>query len=322
MHFDLSHCDPATTAFVFPGQGAHSLSMLDELRDVPGFEVDYGQICARLGCDPLEAGRASHEPLSDNAASSLLTVLASVLVLKQLRNQFPEFAPLAMAGYSVGQWTALYAAGVVNFAQLVELVYRRAQLMDACLASGELSGMLAVVGLLEGDVRSVCDCVAHRGHRLEITNENAPGQFTLGGTIAALDLAEEFLTPRRPKRIVRLPVAGAWHSSRLQDAVSPLRSILLESTLGPARCPIVDNTTGDWLSTDRLGRCDALARQVASPVRWSRGVKTMESHGVRDLIEVGYGDVLTKFGFFITRNVRHTALLPPARSPANRQTMP
>ncbi len=322
MSCDLSHCDPATTAWIFPGQGAHCLSMLDAFRDDPGFPELYEDICTRLGYDPLDAAVERTSRLSGNAESSLLTVLASVLALHRLKAQYPGFIPAGIAGYSVGQWTALYAAEMINLQQLLALVSRRAVLMDACIAEGEPSRMLAVIGLLETDVRRVCEIVNERGYLLEITNENAPGQFTLGGTLKALESAEELFLPKRPKRMVRLPVAGAWHSSQLQPAVMPLKSLLLREILSPPICPIIDNTTGDWLPTDRTELCDALSRQVAAPVRWSRGIKTLETRGVRDVIEVGYGDVLTKFGFFISRSMRHAALFPSPRGPAIQQLVP
>lgn len=319
MPFDLNPCDSATTAWVFPGQGAHGPTMLDGLRHAPGFQEDYERICHRLGYDPIEVARTAPHPLYGNTESSLLTVLASVLALRLLRDQFAGFTPAAMAGYSVGQWTALYAAGVITLEQLFDLVVRRAELMDACTTHGEPSGMLAVIGIVEADVQRVCTEVAERGHRLEITNENAPGQFTLGGTLAALDLAEVLFASKRPKRMVRLPVAGAWHSSQLRPAIIPMKSLLSAQTLLSGNCPIIDNTTGGWLPTEQTDLCDALARQIAAPVCWSLGVKTMEACGVRHIIEVGYGDVLTKFGFFISRAIQHTPLVPPVRSPQHKQ---
>lgn len=311
MDFDLSQFDPATTAWVFPGQGAHGPSMLDYFRDVLGFDLDYARLCDRLGYDPL----ASSRPLCGNAESSLLTVLASVLALRKIRAQHPHFLPMAFAGYSVGQWTALYAAGIIPVEQLFDLVFRRAELMDACLAEWQPSGMLAVIGVREADVREVCTIITQRGFLLEITNENAPGQFTLGGTLAALNEAETLFALKHPKRMIRLPVAGAWHSSWMQPAVVGIKSMLSQETFLPASCPIIDNTTGGWLPTVPAELVDALARQVAAPVKWSDGIRTLEAHGVRHVIEVGYGDVLTKFGFFISRAVRHVALVPSVRNP-------
>ncbi len=310
MGFDLRPFNPATTAWVFPGQGAQTPTMLEAYRHDVGFGELYEQTCTRLGHDPLASAASD---LTGNAASSLLTVLASVLSIRRLRDEHPGFVPAAVAGYSVGQWTALYAAGVITLEQLIHLVFRRAELMDACVSRCPPSGMLAVMGVPETDVRQVCTVVSSHGEPLTITNENAPGQFTLGGTLTALIQAEDLLAPLRPKRLVRLPVAGAWHSPMLQPAVASLRSMLLDEPLLPGLCPIIDNTTGDWLPTDRSERCDALSRQVAAPVLWSKGVKTMEARGVRDVLEVGYGDMLTKFGFFISRSLRHHAVFPAAR---------
>lgn len=321
MDCDLKHCDPKSTAWVFPGQGAHCASMLDAFHDASGFRQDYERILARLGDNPFTTNHSSEPALTGNAASSLLTVFASVLALRKLRQRHPDFVPAAVGGYSVGQWTALYAAGMITWDRLIELVFQRAKLMDACLSNSEPYGMLAVIGVRDADVRAVCEAVTVCGHRLEIANENAPGQYTLGGTITALSLAEERLHAHQPKRLVRLPVTGPWHTSFLQPAVAPLKSLLLGETFSPPICPVVDNTTGNRMRTDHAELCETLSRHVAAPVRWFHCVKTLESVGVRDIIEVGYGDVLTRFGFFITRRVRHRAMISLPRPPQPPQSI-
>jgi [acyl-carrier-protein] S-malonyltransferase len=312
MRFEFKVPD-GPTAFLFPGQGAHHQDMLESLRHAPGFTAHYDRVCSLLGRDPLaEAGR-NPALLNRNADSSLLTVLASVVCLDLVRETGAACQPVATAGYSVGQWTALYAAGALTVEDLFLIVYRRACLMDACVAAAEPSGMLAVIGIRATDLMEVCEDAVRRGELLEITNENAPGQFTLGGSETSLRWAEARLAALRPKRLQRVPVAAAWHSTLLVDVAPKLAEFLNGVANDRPRIPVIDNTTGRWLPDDDAARRASLARQVASPVLWRKGIETLAAFGVRSLVEIGYGDVLTKYGFFIDRSLNHLALVPSPR---------
>jgi [acyl-carrier-protein] S-malonyltransferase len=301
------------TAFLFPGQGAHHPGMLEPFRHAPGFAAYYDRVCSLLGRDPLSEARANPALVNRNADSSLLTVLASVVCLALVRTTAPGCRAVATAGYSVGQWTALYAAGALSVDDLFLIVYRRARLMDACVAATEPSGMLAVIGIEASILMEICEEARRLGGLLEITNENAPRQFTLGGTEKSLQWAEARLAAMRPKRLRRVPVAAAWHSTLLRAAVPSLAEFLNGRANGRPEIPVIDNTTGGWLPEDDAARRTALARQVASPVLWRQGIETLAAFGVRNLIEIGSGDVLTKYGFFIDRSLCHLAVAPPPR---------
>lgn len=307
----------AATALVFPGQGAHGPAMLDSFRDSPALSRHYREVCRLLGGDPLERAVRDPDHIDRNAVSSLLTVLASVACLDRLRARNPEFVPAAVAGYSVGQWSAIYAAGLISVEDLLRVVAERARVMDACLSAGPRGGMLAVVGLRADALDAVCREAGLAGELLEIANHNAPGQFTLAGSLAALDLAEARLAPLHPKRLLRLRVAGAFHTRLLEGAVAPLSDLLARLPLGAQisgpSIPVIDNTTGDWLPDQNDARRTALAVQVARPVLWMQGLRTLAAAGVRQTIEVGYGDVLTKFNFFTDRSLAHCAASPPPR---------
>lgn len=314
MRSELGQWD-GPTALVFPGQGAHGPEMLEPFREAPSFSGRYAQVCGLLGGDPLRMAAEDPPVLQRNAVSSLLTVLASVCALELFRAEHPAL-PVAYAGYSVGQWTALHAAGRISADDLFAVVAERARLMDACLSAEAPSGMLAVIGVREQDLETVCDRIRLVGAPLVVANYNAPGQFTVSGTEPALRAAEEQLAPLQPKRVVRLAVAGAWHSPEMRPAVAGLASLLREVRLQPARAPVVDNVSGEWLPDEPDACRAALARQVAEPVRWMQGVRAMAARGVTHVIEVGYGDVLTKFGFFVDRSLTHRAMAPssPSRS--------
>ena len=315
MSMRFSVPDPSGPfALLFPGQGAQNVSMLGPFRGASGFDRHYQGICNLLGADPLAEAQKHPEFINQNAVSSLLAVLASVLALELMRETATGSRPIAAAGYSVGQWTALCAAGAISVEDLFRIVHERARLMDVCIKKSENSGMLAVIGVRSTDVLAVCEEAVAAGFFLQITNDNAPNQFTLGGVERGLQFAEERLTTLTPKRLQRVPVAGAWHSELLGGAVEPLSEFLKTFELKPMRIPVIDNTTGDWLPESETALRDALARHVASPVLWRQGVQKLAESGAVALVEVGYGDVLTKYGFFINRSLRHIASTPPPRA--------
>jgi len=301
------------TAFVFPGQGAQCTTMLEPFRHVSGFAEQYDRVCVLLGRDPLVAAIHNPEFMNRNVVSSLLTVLASVLCLELIRETAPSLRPVAVAGYSVGQWTALYAAGALSAESLFSVVSARARLMDECVDAAEPSGMLAVIGLRTSDVLAICEEAARHGELAQIANDNAPGHYTLSGLEKSLRFVEARLVELRPKRLHRVPVSGAWHSALLQDAVPKLGQFLSGVAIHRPQIRVIDNTTGRWLPDDEGSLRAALSRQVASPVLWRQGIETLGASGVGNLVEIGYGDLLTRYGFFINRSLRHVAAAPPRR---------
>jgi [acyl-carrier-protein] S-malonyltransferase len=293
--------DARQTALLFPGQGAHALTMLDGLRDCPSFGERHAYIVARLGFDPLRRPDAARL-IDTNQVSSLFTVLASSLSLDLLRAQ--GTCPTALAGYSVGQWTALYAAGVVSFEQLVDIVHARASFMDECFA-GRQGAMLAVIGLSLPAVEEVCQGLQSAGWFLAVSNHNCIGQLSLSGDLAAVELAIPRLAAMQPKKIQRLPVAGAWHCALLAEAERRFLAFLEDLPLGRPSLPVCDNVSGGFLPEDGQQMKRQLARQVAAPVQWEQCMQTLLRAGCNEFIETGFGKVLTSFGFFINRKVLH-----------------
>ena len=305
--------EPAgAVALLFPGQGAQTITMLEPFRAASGFAAHLAVVSDLLGGDPLAADETS---LNQNKTSSLLTVAASLCALELWRARAGA-APRAVAGYSVGQLTALYAANVLEAPALLTLVARRADLMDRAIDSARPSGMLAVIGPDLPKVEAICAEAQAAGLLLAITNYNAPGQLTLGGELAGLDFAERRLAALRPRRLRRVPAAGAWHSAVLEPAVDGLADLLATVEFRPAAVPVIDNVTGGWLPdpiAEAAAFRRAVARQVAAPVRWADGVRTLKAAGVRRCVEIGYSDLLTKFGFFVDRELVHEAVSPPPR---------
>ena len=290
-------------ALLFPGQGAHSNVMLDELSRFEQFRAPHALVSDALGYDLLAGLRNGSTPIHTNLASSLMTVLASVVSLEMLR-QSDAISVMGAAGYSVGQWVALYAAGAVSLEQLIRIVHRRAAMMDEC-AAGNPGSMVAVIGIGEATLEACCAAIRSRGLFVAIANYNAVGQYTLSMEKRAESVVLEEVQALKPLKCVPLSAAGPWHSQLMRPAADALADFLQEETFGPAAIPVIDNTTGGFLPADLESCRQQLADQVSQPVRWSSGIQTLVTHGAARFIEVGYGNMLTKFGFFINRNVQH-----------------
>jgi [acyl-carrier-protein] S-malonyltransferase len=293
-------------ALLFPGQGAHDVKMLDGVRELPAFATRYGLIADALGSSPLDeiaAGNAAY--LNQNRVTALLTLLASSLSLDVFHDRTGGRADF-VSGYSVGQWTALYAAGALSFEELVAVVAKRSALMDACFADVP-GAMLAVIGLKAEVLENLCDGLRAKSHRVWVSNYNCVGQYTLAGAADAIEAAERALVELKPRKVARVPVSGAWHTPLLAAAHAGFRTFLGSVTLAPPNVPVVDNVNGEWLPSARAGLDLQLARHLDHPVLWEQGIRTLLAAGVRRFVEIGYGNVLTKFGFFIDRSVEHQA---------------
>ncbi len=293
-------------ALVFPGQGAHDVKMLDGVRGLPGFAARYALVADALRSSPLdEIAAGNAEYLNQNRVTALLTLLVSTLSLDAFREAHGRDADF-VSGYSVGQWTALYAAGAVSFEQLVEIVAVRSALMDDCFV--DVAGaMLAVIGLKAEVLENLCDGLRAKSHRVWVSNYNCVGQYTIAGAADAIDAAERALAELKPRKIARVPVSGAWHTPLLAAAHAGFAKYLAGVPIAPTTVPVVDNVTGGWLPAERPALDQQLARHLDHPVLWEQGIRALLAKGAKRFVEIGYGNVLTKFGFFIDRSVEHQA---------------
>ena len=199
-------------------------------------------------------------------------------------------APAVVAGHSLGEYSALVAAGVIDFADAVPLVRFRAQAMQEAVPVGE-GGMAALLGLSDDDVRAACDEAA-QGEVVEPVNFNAPAQVVIAGHKAAVERACEAAKAKGAKRALPLPVSAPFHSSLLKPASDRLREYLEDVTFNSPSIPLINNVDVAVIH-DTAAIKDALVRQAASPVRWVETVQKMHADGISRVIECGPGKVLT-----------------------------
>jgi len=293
---------PERLAVLFPGQGSQKAEMFLGLRDHAAFRHRYAIVCHHAQCDLLKRIEAGDEAvLDENINSSLATLLVSSIsydIFIEREERKPDF----VAGYSVGQWAALWAAGMIDFEQLASIVATRGRLMNACVGAGT-SGMTAIIGIRESELERVLGKLREEGHAVYLSNDNCPGQYSISGTLSALGAAETELAPLRPRKMVRLPVSGAWHCALLDRATVQFGDILREVDFRPAGLPVIDNVTGDFLPAGETELKEALARQISRPVRWQGGIRRLIGDGTTRFVEVGFDNMLSKFLFFIDRDV-------------------
>ncbi|NLJ76695.1 MAG: ACP S-malonyltransferase [Peptococcaceae bacterium] len=288
-------------AYVFPGQGSQYVGMGKELcREYPEAAVIYKKADEALGF-PLsrlcfEGPREELNLTANTQPAVLTTSLACLKVLKSVT----ELVPSAVAGHSLGEYTALVAAGSLMFGDAVRLVHKRGQYMQQAVPVGE-GGMAAVLGLSGKQVIKACWEASAAGV-IEAVNLNCPGQVVVAGDTAGLKAVEPLLKEAGARRIVPLSVSAPFHSSLMVPAGRKLAHDLGQVVVADPQIPVVANVSADLVHTGQEVS-ESLVKQVSSPVRWEESVLKMISLGVDTFIEVGPGKVLSGLVKKINRKV-------------------
>ncbi|AVA36499.1 [acyl-carrier-protein] S-malonyltransferase [Cupriavidus metallidurans] len=298
-------------AFVFPGQGSQSVGMLNAFADNPVVRATLEEASTALGQDIgklIAEGPAEELNLTTNTQPVMLT--AAVAVYRAWLDAGGP-APALVAGHSLGEYSALVAAGVIPFAEAVPLVRFRAQAMQEAVPVGE-GGMAAILGLSDDDVRAACAEAAAAGAGVvEAVNFNAPSQVVIAGNKGAVEKACEIAKAKGAKRALPLPVSAPFHSSLLKPASDRLRERMAGLSFSAPAIPLVNNVDVAIIS-DPAQIKDALVRQAAAPVRWVECVQKMAAEGVTHVIECGPGKVLAGMTKRIDGNLVGGAIFDPA----------
>ena len=280
-----------TFAFVFPGQGSQSVGMLNSISERPEVRETLQEASEALGEDVaklIAEGPAEALSLTTNTQPVMLT--AGVAFYRAwLAAGGP--APKVLAGHSLGEYSALVAAGVVSFKDAVPLVRFRAQAMQSAVPVGT-GGMAAILGLGDATVIQVCaEASAASGGVVEAVNFNAPGQVVIAGASDAVTKACELLKAAGAKRALPLPVSAPFHSSLLQPASEKLKGYLASIEFKAPAISVINNVDVQILN-DPSAIKDALVRQAAKPVRWQETIQAMAAQGITQVVECGPGKVL------------------------------
>ena len=280
-----------TFAFVFPGQGSQAVGMLDAWGNDTAVRQTLAEASDALGIDMaalIRSGPKDQLDLTTNTQPVMLT--AGIACYRAWLTQTGR-APSLVAGHSLGEYTALVAAGVLSLADALPLVRFRAQAMQQAVPVG-VGAMAAILGLDAGAVRDGCaDVMAATGEVVEAANFNDPKQTVIAGTKAGVDKACEVLKAKGAKRALLLQVSAPFHSSLMKPAADLLQARLAATAFGMPQIPVVNNVDVN-IEVEAGAIRDALYRQAFGPVRWAETVLAMRARGVTHIIECGPGKVL------------------------------
>ncbi len=288
-------------AFVFPGQGSQSTGMLSQMAEASGLvAATFAQASDVLGYDLWALSQeGSAEELSQTEVTQPLLVTAST-ALWRCWQESTEIRPTVMAGHSLGEWSALVAAGVIDFEDVVRLVRLRGQYMQSAVPAGQ-GAMAAIVGLDDASILQACNEVS--GDELVLpVNFNSPGQVVIAGHVAAVEAAMEACKVAGAKRALPLPVSAPFHTPLMQPAADHLAGDIAAVTFKAPQIPVLHNV-GCASQTDPEKIKQLLVEQITAPVPWTQTIETMAQMGISRLVECGPGRVLSGLNKRINREL-------------------
>ncbi len=278
-------------AFVFPGQGSQTVGMLAELAaQFPIVEETFGEASSALGYDLWQlVQQGPAEELNKTWQTQPALLAASVAIFRVWQQQGGK-APALMAGHSLGEYSALVCAGVLDFKAAIRLVELRGKLMQEAVPEGA-GAMYAIIGLDNDAIAKACEESA-QGQVVSPVNFNSPGQVVIAGNKEAVERAGAACKAAGAKRALPLPVSVPSHCALMKPAADKLAVALQDITFNAPQVPVVNNVDVRTENDPEAIR-SALVRQLYSPVRWTESVEFIAAQGVTSLLEVGPGKVLT-----------------------------
>ncbi|MFL6194415.1 MAG: ACP S-malonyltransferase [Thermoanaerobaculia bacterium] len=298
-------------AFMFPGQGSQKVGMGRVWADASaGARQAFEEADEALGF-PLSrlCFEGPEEELNLTANTQPALLATSVAVLRALGELAPELSPVAVAGHSLGEYSALVAAGALDFAAALRLVRRRGELMQEAVPVG-VGAMAAIIGMDPETIAGVAADAA-QGEVCAVANLNGPGQTVIAGHKGAIDRAVALARERGARKATILAVSAPFHSPLMRPAREGLAPMLAATEFRDPRVPVVTNADAEPAATGDAAR-DALIRQIDGPVRWVESVLRIEEDlGVQAFVEVGPGNVLAGLTRRIVKAARTTAVSDP-----------
>lgn len=279
------------TAFVFPGQGSQSVGMGKDIYDaLPEARARFETADEQLGfklTDLIFGGPDTELKQTANTQPALLTTSVALYEAFAAKGVQPDY----VAGHSLGEYSALTAAGVLHFEDAVKLVRARGEFMEQAVPGGQ-GAMAAVLGGERDALAKLCADITAGGALVELANVNCPGQIVVSGSREGVDLVIERVKEIGAKRAIPLEVSGPFHSSLMKTAAERLGERLAAASFQDAKVPVVANVTARPVQNG-VEIAELLVRQVYSPVLWEDSVSWLLSQGVDTFVEIGPGSVLT-----------------------------
>ena len=292
-------------AFVFPGQGSQSVSMLSEFEENDIVKSTFEEASKALGYDLwqlIAKGPAEKLNQTNFTQPALLTASVALWRVWQAKS---KIVPDVMAGHSLGEYSALVCAGVFSLADAVVLVQKRGEFMQSCVPDG-VGAMAAVIGLVDEDIINACE-EAKDGQVVSAVNFNSPGQVVIAGHKEAVARAAELCKAAGAKRVLPLPVSVPSHCALMSDAAAKLETELEKVTFNTPKISVVNNVDVAKEATAAAIK-SALVKQLYSPVRWSETINQLSADGIEKIVEVGPGKVLQGLNKRINKAITSVSL--------------
>ena len=275
-------------AFFFPGQGSQSVGMMQGLADIAVVRQTFNEASELLGQDFWAMATEPNETINQTTNTQPLMLTAGVATWRAWQEN-SVLTPAIMAGHSLGEYTALVAAGALAFKDALPLVRYRAEVMQSAVAEG-VGAMAAILGLDDEIVRQVC-AEGAQGEVLEAVNLNSPGQVVIAGNKAAVERGMEIAKSKGAKRALALPVSVPSHCALMKPAAEALADYLKNVSMAAPCIPVIHNA--DVIAYNDVNNIkDALVRQLYSPVRWVETVQSVYNQDIKASAECGPGKVL------------------------------
>ncbi|WGE31386.1 ACP S-malonyltransferase [Actinobacillus genomosp. 2] len=296
-------------AMVFPGQGSQAVGMLADLATAyPIVEETFKQASDVLGYDLWDlVQNGTAEDLGQTQRTQPALLASSVAIYRVWQQKYPELKPSVMAGHSLGEYSALVCAGVLDFQDAIKLVELRGNAMQQAVPAGT-GAMYAIIGLDNEAIIKACEqAQAEVGEIVSAVNFNSPGQVVIAGTKTAAEKAGELCKAAGAKRALPLAVSVPSHCALMKPAADKLAEALQNITLNAPVVPVINNVDVN-AETDAEAIRHALVRQLYNPVRWTETVEKMANEGVATLYEIGPGKVLTGLAGRIVKELNAKAV--------------
>ncbi len=299
----------AAFAFVFPGQGSQSVGMLAELAAIaPLVRATFDEASEGADVDLWALSQAGPDEQLNQTEFTQPALLAASIAVWRLWQARGGAMPVALAGHSLGEYSALVAAGAIGLRDAAKLVRRRGQLMQAAVPAGT-GAMVAVLGAEDALIETACADAA-QGEVVVPANYNTPGQVVIGGQAGAVERSVALLAERGVRKVVKLAISVPSHTPLMREAAGALAEAMQGVAWRLPSMPVVQNVDAT-VHADVDGVVDALVRQLHQPVQWTRCVQALAARGVGRFAECGPGKALTGMAKRIDKSIEARALGTP-----------